>query len=126
MADLGVEVKALIDAAPLALTAVYRQGWVPDDAQFPYASFLDPVSDAPALSGDARTLARRRLVQVDVWQDEATEDDDLVDGIVAALDGAVTSTGVRLRVLDVSQVPGPEEDEDVVHHAITVSGARVL
>lgn len=115
------DVKALLDPIE-GLTETYREAWVPDDAAFPYASILDPVSNAPALSGDARTLARRRLIQVDLWQSEADEIDGLVDTITAALDGTAMTSGGRLRVIEVVLIP---EDEDVVHHAFTLSWARV-
>lgn len=121
---IDVEVKALIDGAGTALTATYRSGWVPDDAVFPYASFLDPVSDGIALSGDARTLGRRRLLQVDLWQDEATEVDGLVETVVDALDGQRVASGFRVRVTDVSMIPD-ETEADVVHHALTLSVARI-
>ena len=121
---IDVDVKAIIDGAGTALTATYRSGWVPDDAQFPYASFLDPVSDAPAFSGDARTLGRRRLLQVDVFQDEASEVDGLIETLVDALDGTGIESGFRVRVTDVTQVPD-ETDSDVVHHAMTLSVARI-
>ena len=121
---IDVEVKALIDGAGTALTATYRSGWVPEDAAFPYASFLDPVSDAPALSGDSRTLGRRRLLQVDVFQDEASEVDGLIEVLVDALDGQRIESGFRVRVQDVTQVPD-ETETDVVHHALTLSVARI-
>lgn len=123
---IGADVKALIDNAATGLTAVYREGWVPDDAQFPYGSFLDPISDTPVLSGDAETLASRRLIQVDVYQDEATEDDALVDKVIQAVDGKKSATtGWRFRVMDVTQVPAEEDDEDVVHTALTISTVRL-
>lgn len=120
---VGAEAKAILDQAGTDLTAVYRTAHVPDDAAFPYASFLDPISDAPALSGDAQTIGRRRLLQVDLWQTEEGETDDLLDEVVAALDGAASTTGYRFRVTDVTLVP---EDDDVVHHSLTVSVARAL
>lgn len=123
---IGADVKALIDGAGTSLTAVYREGWVPDDAGFPYGSFLDPISDAPVLSGDAETLASRRLIQVDLYQDEATEDDGLVDAVVGAIDGKKSATtGWRFRVIEITQVPADEDEEDVVHHALTISTVRL-
>lgn len=114
------QVKALLDPVD-PLTEVYRAGWVPDDAALPYAVILDPISNAPALHGDARTLARRRLVQVDLWQAEANEDDSVVDDVIAALDGKRITAG-RILVQDSVLVPD-ETDADVVHHALTLSVA---
>lgn len=122
---LGGEIKGLVDGAGTTLTQTYRAGHVPDDAALPYASFLDPIADVPALSGDARTLARRRTVQVDVWTDEGVAADTIIDAVVAALDGAEVPSGIRLRVIDVVLVPGPEAEEDIVHHAITVQTPRL-
>ena len=119
---LLAEVKALLDPIdPLA--AVYRAGWVPEGAAFPYATILDPISNAVALQGDARTLGRRRLLQVNLWQDREAEDDSVLDAVVAALDGTALESGGRLRVLDANVIPD-EGDGDVVHHALTVSIAR--
>lgn len=120
----GGDVKAILDTVS-ALTETYRQAHVPDGAVFPYASFLDPVSQVPALSGDARTLAFRRLLQVDLWQTREGESDALLDAVVLAIDGADAATGFRLRVENVVLVPGPEEDEGIIHHAITVALSRV-
>lgn len=119
---LLAEVKALLD--PIEdLAAVYRAGWTPEGAALPYATILDPISNGVALQGDARTLARRRLLQVDIWQERASEDDDLIDQAVAALDSTPVPSGGRLRVLD-SVLVQDEGDPDVVHHALTISIAR--
>jgi hypothetical protein len=118
------EVKLLLDQVD-ALTAVYRTGWVPDDARFPYASILDPVSEVPALRGDARTLGRRRLIQVDLWTEEslAVDSDALVDAALSVLDGAGLTGGGRLYVQNVVLVPD-EVAALVVHYAFTLSTAR--
>lgn len=122
---LGGDIRTIVVNAGTALTQTYRAGHVPDDAALPYASFLDPISDVVALQGDARTLARRRSVQVDVFTDEGADADAIIDALVDALDGASTTSGLRLRVVDVVLVPGPEAEEDVVHHAITVTTPRL-
>lgn len=111
------QVKTLLGAVD-ALDEVYRSGWVPDRAPFPYAVILDPISNPPALSGDARTLARRRLLQIDLWQTAANEDDSLVDDVVTALDGVRVEAG-RLKVQDTVMVP--DDDPETVHHAVTLS-----
>lgn len=110
---------------------VFREGHVPTDASFPYVSVIDPISDAPALSGDSRTLGRRRLLQLDVWELAAEEEDDLADDLGALLDGH-RSGAYRFRTLDVTRVPdgalaGPEAEagpDGITHHAITVSYTR--
>lgn len=122
---LGGDIRTIVVGAGTALTQTYRSGHVPDDAVLPYASFLDPVADVIALQGDARTLARRRTVQVDVWTDEGADADAIIDALVDALDGANVASGLRLRVVDVTLLPGPEAEEDIVHHAITVQTPRL-
>lgn len=121
----GGDLKGIIMGLGLPLTAVYRRAWVPDDAAFPYVSFLDPVSRIPLLVGDARTLAESHEVQVDLWQDKAAEDDALLDLLVVGIDGTKAASGWRFRVRDASLIPGPEEDADIIHHAITVALAQV-
>jgi hypothetical protein len=118
--SIGAEVKALVD--PSAVTQTYRAGYVPDSAAFPYASFLDPVGDGVALEGDAQTLGRRRLLQVDVFQREAAFDPALVDDVVQRVDGARIASAFRLKVTDIQAI---EEPDDVVHHAITVSAVHL-
>lgn len=118
---LTADVKALLDPVS-PLTQVYRAGWVPDDAAFPYATILDPISMAVAMSGDGRTLGRRELLQVDLWQNQADEDDSLVGDMIAALDGVSLGGLGRVKVQDVVKVD-PDEDE-VVHHAFTLSVPR--
>lgn len=118
------DLKALLEALD-ALSDVYRQGEVPDGATFPYVSILSPISSPSALAGDGRTLARREMAQVDLWQDRLVPDDDLLPAVVASIDGAKATAGFRFRVLDAILVPGPEEDEGIIHHAITTTLARV-
>lgn len=118
----GAGVKALLDATG-RLSAVFRLGQNLDEVEFPYSTFLDPISEVPLLTGDTRTLAGRRLAQVDVWQREESFDPTLVDDLIAALDGQQVSGGIRVRVTDVQQVP--DEEDDIVHHSLTVSTARL-
>lgn len=114
------EVKALVDATDVLQT--YRSGYVPDDAAFPYASIIDPISNATALAGDGRLLARRRLLQVDLWQTEEDLDLDLLDAVLDAIDGASITSGFGLRATDSVLV---DEPDDIIHHAITVSVVRL-
>lgn len=104
--------------------SVFRDGDDLDGVTFPYATVIDPVSLAPALRGDAATLGRFRDLQVDVWQRRDALDADLVDAVVAALDGA-KALGARLTVTLVVSVPEPVDD-GIVHHSLTVrAGATV-
>lgn len=114
------ELKALIDTVP-GLTLVFALG-ENQNPDFPYVTILDPISNVPALQGDARTLARRRLIQVDIWQAEGGYSEAIVDQVVEVIDGAGGTLGLRYRVVDSAMVP---DDEDVVHHALTVSTPRL-
>lgn len=120
------EVKALLDQVA-GLTANYRAGNVPDDAVFPYTSTVDPVSDVVALAGDSRTLARRHVIQVDLWLDWGdVSHDALPDTVADVLDGVRISSG-RLRVQDVNLIPEPDIQgrKEAVHVALTVSVVKV-
>jgi len=121
---LVADLKAILEALG-SLTDVYRQDWTPDDAVAPYATILDPISEAQALSGDSRTQGWRRLAQVDIWQARDAEDDSLVDAVVDAIDGAEATSGLRLRVQSTVKVPSEVEEDTWVHHAVTVSMARL-
>lgn len=114
------DLKAKIDVID-GPTLVFASGEDLNPA-LPYVTILDPVSDAVLLQGDSRTLARRRLAQVDVWQDEASFSEALVDDVVDAIDGASAAGGFHYRVVDVQNIPEPD---DVVHHALTVSLTRL-
>lgn len=119
--SIGAEVKALLDDTG-RFEAVFRLGQRMDTAKMPYATFIDPLDEAPALRGDARTLGARRLLQVDLWQDAEDVDDTLADDVAALLDGQKVEGGFRLRVDSVADLP---DEDPVVHHALTVSVARV-
>lgn len=105
------------------LTTAFRQDQENDLAVFPYATVLDPISQVPALQGDSRALAVRRLLQVDIWQDSAAFSAQLVDDVEIALDGVAITSGFRFRVVDTNEIPEPEQG--VTHHAVTVSIVRL-
>lgn len=99
-----------------SLRGVWRAAWVPNRALFPYASILDPLSEVPELEGDAETKALRRTWQLDLWQKEEEEIDGLPEQVVDLLDGTKTTSGYRLRIVDLRLI---QEEDDIVHHAIT-------
>lgn len=96
---------------------------LPDGTELPAAAILPDIGSAAALQGDAQTKAWRDLGQVDVWQAYQDEDDTIVREVVNALDGAELDGRHRLRVTSADRVPDP--DLTLVHHAITVSSARL-
>lgn len=88
----------------------------------PYALVMDHLTEAPALRGDRRAMAWRRVVQVSVFQWMAEEDPTLMDGVLAALDGASIAGAWHMRVDSSTRVADP--NPKVVHHAVTCSVAR--
>lgn len=120
MTTIAAAVAARIIDANLVGPQVWRRRPV-DEVPRPYVTYIDPISLVPSLHGDGRTLARRRLLQWDLWEDE--EDDDPVDGrfdaLVALLDGlriVANRHTFRCRVTQAVDVP----DDAVIHHSITL------
>lgn len=120
MTTIGGAIAARIIDADVVGLQVWRRKPT-DEVPHPYVTFIDPLSLVPVLQGDNRTLARRRLVQWDLWEDE--EDDDPVDGrfdaLVSLLDGlriVANRHTFRCRVTQALDVPDPV----VIHHSITL------
>jgi hypothetical protein len=67
-------------------------------------------------------LTRNKIVQVDLWQDRASENVDLIDYVVSALDGVgqidTAKSVFRVRVSNVVRIVSTADS--VVHHAITL------
>jgi hypothetical protein len=117
---VGGALRAAIVAAGVVGGKVWRDR-APDGAAYPYVTFVEPVSDAPALSGDREVLARRMMVQVDLWQSAPAEQPALLSDLLDAIDGVRLSADRRTwlcRVVDIQRLVEP--DAAVVHHAFTV------
>lgn len=95
----------------------------PDKATFPYVTINDAVSAPIALGGDGVTLMIVRQLQVDLWERQDTEDQDVARAVRAALDGArpVLSgrTVTRVTVDDTQRFLEP--DTHIAHRAFTLS-----
>lgn len=120
---IGGALRAVIVADGVLNGRVFR-GRAPDGATFPYSTFLEPISDVPTLSGDARVDARRMQVQVDLWQKLREEDPAVLSRLAACVDGAqlILDSGRkawRTRLTQVTVVDDP--DALIVHHALTVT-----
>lgn len=101
-------------------TKVYRD-IAPPDVALPYITFADELSNVPALTGDKSVKAKRRMVQVDLWQTRADESFSRIDTLVGLLDSASLSADTHVfntRVNDVQRLV--EFQDDIVHHAVTV------
>jgi hypothetical protein len=95
----------------------------PRGERFPYLVMIPILGKAVALAGDARALARREPVQVELWQkvDDAGvgEDDALERTIRERLDGArITSDEQSIRVRLVNVIRFPRETPDNVIRTI--------
>lgn len=126
--------KVLVDAA---LTGTTRTGTVelnarvfrrraPEGATLPYVTFLDPLSNVPALVGDGRTSHRRRLMQVELWQTVADESDELLAALVGVLEDArLEVTGGKMWRLSLDNVVTTADAGDgLVRHVLTCSAAH--
>lgn len=89
---------------------------------YPYIGVLDHLSEVPATKGDGRTTAKRRTVQVDLWQLAEDEDAGLLTAVENALDGVRIDGAYAVAVTSSFRIYDP--DPKVVHHAITCSVAR--
>lgn len=111
----------LIDANIAGITGVFRDFAPPSQAQ-PYITYSDEISNIPVLIGDGFALTRNKMVQVDLWQDRSTENVDLIDDVISALDGVgqidATKSVFRVRVSNVVRIVSTTDS--VVHHAITL------
>lgn len=120
--SIGGAVRQLIVDANISgiTTKVYRD-MAPPDIALPYVTFADELGNVPSLYGDKSVKAKRRLVQVDLWQARADEAFSRIDTLVNALDSVrpVADKHVfHTRVSDVQRMI--DFDDDVIHHAITI------
>lgn len=98
-----------------------------ENETYPNVTMVPDVSVTPALRGDQRTLARLHSGQVDLWQETADEDDDLLANVLAVLDGiSLTREAglLRLQITGWQRLVDP--DYEVIHHAITYSLAALV
>lgn len=120
--SIGGSIKAAVVAWGGVSGRVFRSDKVPENPTFPYVTFMDAVSMAPALEGDCATMARARLVTVDVWQKSKDEDPLLPERLVNALDGAGLSDASQhvygCKVIDCVRLDDP--DDSISHHALSM------
>lgn len=121
MATPGGLLRAHIVTRAIVGARVFRDN-APAGATLPYVTFRDPMSDAPSISGDGRTLIRSRMMSWDLWQRAAAESDVLLEQLEAALDGVrlpLLRFASPTRLVGTARVPDPEGL--LVHHALTVT-----
>lgn len=115
MTTIGGAMRTVVVAWAGVGGRVYRDR-APDDAIYPFVTFLDYANDTEVLSGDGGTLARRRGVVLSLWFDSVeTETDALTKSLKAALSGARVVAGdhtMKVNVVNVTR-PLPDMDGDV-------------
>ena len=102
-------------------TRIFRD-IAPPETTYPFITITDEISNQPVLIGDQNVLARNRQVQVSLFQIRTSENVDIIDEVVQALDTANVSankTVFRVRVFDIQRIF--ESDDDIVQHAVTLN-----
>lgn len=102
-------------------TRIFRD-IAPPETTYPFITITDEISNQPVLIGDQSVLARNRQVQVSLFQIRTSENVDIIDEVVQALDTANVSankTVFRVRVFDIQRIF--ESDDDIVQHAVTLN-----
>jgi hypothetical protein len=95
----------------------------PEGEALPHTVVLDGISQTPEHEGDARALAWRHLLQVDLWEDAQVASEVTRDAVINALDGAVITGAFRLRVGNADRIYDP--DRRLAHTAITLRTVRL-
>ena len=114
MASVASAVRTAIVNANIAgvTTKVFRDE-APDSTAYPFVTLDDDVSREPVLEGDGAVTMRQKVMWVNLWQVTSGEDVDLIEDLLAAVDGA-TLTGANKTILkctvqDVSRATDPSE-----------------
>ena len=114
MASVASAVRTAIVNANIAgvTTKVFRDE-APDSTAYPFVTLDDDVSRQPILEGDGVVTMREKVMWINLWQVTSAEDVDLIEDLLAAVDGA-TLTGanktiLKCKVQDVSRATDPSE-----------------
>jgi len=124
MASVASALRTAITTANITniTTKVYRNV-APESESYPFVTFNDDVSRIAVHSGDGTTLARQRVVMVDLWQLLDAEDTTLVESLLAAVDGAsltgADKTIFGCTVEDIQRLILP--DDNICHHSLSVN-----
>lgn len=123
MSSIGGAIrKAIVDAGIEEIASRVYRDIAPPEAQYPYVTIGDEVSNQPALLGDRKVIARLRLVRVNLWQLRAEEKTPLIDEIVRTLDTKSISANqlvLRVRVFDIQRIF--DAQDDTISHVITLN-----
>lgn len=113
--------KVIKDANITALGGRIYRDMGPAEVVYPFVTFFDEITNVPTLLGDSTVKARRRGVQVTLWQQRSAEDVDLVDTVVSLLESASLDANkkvFRCRVSSIERLANTTDN--VVQHAITL------
>lgn len=123
MATFGTAIRTALvnDTITGVGTKIYRD-LAPPGTAYPYITYVDQMNNSIAMRGDGKVLARRYMMQVDIWQKRPDEDQAIIDEVTAVLE-AVELTGTdkqnfECRLMDIQRIV--EFEDDVVHHALTL------
>jgi hypothetical protein len=114
MASVASAVRtAIVNANITGVTTKVYRDQAPDSTTYPFVTLDDDVSREPVLEGDAAVTVRRKVMWINLWQVTSAEDVDLIEDLLAAVDGA-TLTGadktiLKCKVQDVSRATDPSE-----------------
>ena len=114
MASVASAVRtAIVNANITGVTTKVFRDEAPDSTTYPFVTLDDDVSREPVLEGDAAVTVRRKVMWINLWQVTSAEDVDLIEDLLAAVDGA-TLTGadktiLKCKVQDVSRATDPSE-----------------
>lgn len=116
------EITALLDTVPALGKRNYADR-APENEPKPYTRVLDQIGEVADLRGDAKVLARRRQIQVDLYERAAEADDSLSTLVQNTLDGASIASALRLSVNSANRVYEP--DFDLSHVVITLETVKL-
>lgn len=123
MPSVGGAIRTALISAGISEVAnrIFRD-IAPPETTYPFMTISDEVTNQPVLIGDQTVLARNRQMRVNLFQVRTSENVDIIDEVVQALDAANVSankTVFRVRVFDIQRIF--ESDDDIVQHAVTLN-----
>lgn len=123
MASVGGAIRTTLLSAGISgvSTRIFRD-IAPPETTYPFMTISDEVSNQPALLGDQMVLARNRQLRVNLFQIRTSENVEIIDEVVTALDRAsITANQVvfRVRVADIVRLF--DSEDDIVQHSVTLN-----
>ena len=124
MASVSSAVRtAIVNANISGVTTKVFRDIAPDSTAYPFITIEDDLDRTPSLQGDAVVLARNKTMNVSLWQNLDSEDVDLIESLMTAVDGVNLSgadkTIFRCRVANVNR--RAEVPDNVCHHSLVVT-----